>query len=77
MLGNVWQWVEDWYAAKYYETSPATDPAGPASGVDRVIRGGSWVSDPKDVRVSVRGRIRRPSGGPGVGFRCVWEAPAP
>ncbi len=77
MLGNVWQWVEDWYVAKYYESSPATDPPGPSSGVDRVLRGGDWVSYPKDVRASVRGRVRRSSGGPSVGFRCVWEASAP
>jgi len=74
-LGNVWQWVGDWYAGKYYQRSPATDPAGPSSGVDRVLRGGSWVSNPRDVRASVRGRTRRPSGTGSVGFRCVEEAP--
>jgi formylglycine-generating enzyme required for sulfatase activity len=75
MLGNVWQWVTDWQSDKYYQISPGIDPMGPASGVDHVLRGGSWVSNPKDVRVSVRGRTKQPSGAPSIGFRCVQEDP--
>ena len=40
MLGNVWEWVQDWYAD--YPATPVTDPTGPASGRNRVARGGSW-----------------------------------
>ena len=39
--GNVEEWVSDWYAGDYYSHSPAADPAGPASGVFKVSRGGS------------------------------------
>lgn len=46
MHGNVWEWVEDWYASGYYSTSPRTDPSGPDSGTSRVLRGGSWNSFP-------------------------------
>ena len=40
MHGNVWEWVSDWKAN--YLTGAQTDPEGPASGSDRVRRGGSW-----------------------------------
>ena len=41
MLGNVNEWVQDWYGA--YPGGSVTDPRGPGSGSSRVDRGGSWV----------------------------------
>ena len=73
MLGNVWEWVNDWYDQNYYQNSPSQDPPGPASGQFRVLRGGSWIDIPRYVRVSFRY-----GGNPGhrindVGFRCAGE----
>jgi len=44
MAGNVLEWVSDWYAFRYYRTltDGVQNPPGPASGTNRVLRGGSW-----------------------------------
>jgi formylglycine-generating enzyme required for sulfatase activity len=77
MLGNVWEWVNDWYDQNYYQNSPSQDPSGPTGGQIRVLRGGSWYDNPSSVRVS-----DRDGGNPGVryglyGFRCGREVLAP
>ena len=42
MHGNVWEWCSDWFDDKYYAQSTKDDPQGPASGSNRVYRGGAW-----------------------------------
>ena len=54
MSGNVWEWCNDWYDSKYYQSSPECNPQGPTSGDSRVLRGGSWGCDARDYRVSSR-----------------------
>jgi Flp pilus assembly protein TadD len=76
MLGNVWEWVNDWYDQNYYQRSPSQDPIGPTSGGLRVLRGGSWQGNPGDVRVSSRDWGASFAGGVGDGFRCVGEVAA-
>jgi formylglycine-generating enzyme required for sulfatase activity len=71
VLGNVWEWVNDWYDQNYYQNSPPQDPSGPTSGQARVLRGGSWVVIPWFVRVSVRGRFNPASWLDDNGVRCA------
>jgi formylglycine-generating enzyme required for sulfatase activity len=73
MLGNVWEWTGDWYGDSYYSQSPSQEPQGPNSGEYRALRGGSWESEPRKARVSVRGWGGPGGRGNGLGFRCAGE----
>jgi len=54
MTGNVWEWTWDWYGAETYKERRVTDPLGPASGSNRVYRGGGWENSPSSARVASR-----------------------
>jgi len=77
VLGNVWEWVNDWYDEKYYQNSPSQDPTGPTRSTLRVLRGGCRGSVPKLMRVSFRGRDDPGVGCEVYGFRCVCEVDIP
>lgn len=56
MNGNVDEWCGDWYGDDYYAQSPQQDPKGPATGTDRVLRGGRWngASESRHLRTTNR-----------------------
>ncbi len=54
MSGNVHEWVSDWYGSTYYASSPPTNPPGPATGTNRITRGGGWDSSASVARCSFR-----------------------
>ena len=72
MMGNVWEWVEDWLSHEYYKNSPVKNPKGPARQSFRVIRGASWIIDEQYTRVTTRhGGMSDPTLSYWVGVRCA------
>lgn len=66
MLGNVWEWVEDYYNEKIF-----ADPVSPSSGHQHVLKGASFTGDVKNATYMTH------AGGPGngwdVGFRVLMD----
>lgn len=55
MAGNAEEWVADWLDASYYRNSQgAKDPKGPKEGRNKVIKGGSFGTDPNHIRIATR-----------------------
>ncbi|MBM4443662.1 MAG: SUMF1/EgtB/PvdO family nonheme iron enzyme, partial [Candidatus Rokubacteria bacterium] len=71
MAGNVWEWVADWFDAAYYQRSPERNPKGPDSGTSRVLRGGSWLSVPINLRTAFRYSNAPDIRSYNIGFRCA------
>ena len=71
MSGNVWEWVNDWYASDYYSTSPSANPPGPESGSSRVLRGGSINISADYLRSSSRFGNHSSYRSYSRGFRCA------
>lgn len=75
MAGNASEWVNDWYSPNYYILPEASgvNPQGPAVGVDRVVRGGSWDTRPFFTRTVHRQHFRPDETAFDRGFRCAAD----
>jgi sulfatase modifying factor 1 len=74
-IGNVWEWVSDWYGSDYYAKSQYLNPQGPESGRLRIIRGGGWVtSQITFLRCSHRHQVPEDTYSYSIGFRIACSA---
>jgi formylglycine-generating enzyme len=70
MGGNVAEWCHDWYRPSYKDQS-TRDPQGPSYGVDKVVRGGGYLSSEDSLRSTHRLFVEPETRQPFLGFRCA------
>ena len=71
LVGNVREWVSDWYQRNYYSNSPLEDPPGPSDGDKRVIRGNGFLFLEDDLRATRRNSMPPQKTANYIGFRCA------
>lgn len=69
MIGNVWEWCAD--APRDYSAQPGTAPEGPASGPERVLRGGGWYGHGRRLRSASRNANEPGYANLNIGFRLA------
>ena len=72
-LGNVSEWVNDWYDQDYYKTAPDRNPKGPDSGTQKAFRGGGWMDSTTTMRVAMRNGTDPTTKINWMGFRCARD----
>lgn len=70
MHGNVYEWVQDYYAS--YPTEPSVDPVCTV-GSQKVVRGGGWVNSGRELRSAVRWYQRPTTTYENNGFRVIFD----
>ncbi len=77
LSGNVSEWVSDWYSLNTYSLANGlvSNPTGPQNGGEYVIRGGSWLRFPINLRLVTRSSNRPTYSANDLGFRCASSIP--
>lgn len=73
MHGNIFEWCLDWFDERL-GTVAVTDPVGPDSGFNRVMRGGSWNTSAFGCRAATRGSMSPSNSTDEFGFRLAASA---
>ncbi|KAB2943700.1 MAG: formylglycine-generating enzyme family protein [Hyphomicrobium sp.] len=77
MHGNVWEWVQDCYNENAYATAPTDGSAAPDEpNCSRVLRGSSWLGNPRSMHAAFRNGIYADYRFKGYGFRVARVLPA-
>jgi len=71
MAGNVWQWVEDCYQDHYDPSKSDGAPIEQNNCLGRVLRGGAWGGDPRELRSAYRGISGHTTRNLHIGFRVA------
>jgi formylglycine-generating enzyme required for sulfatase activity len=71
VLGNVWEFVNDWYGE--YSINPGLDPSRPGQGTLKIIRGGSFANPSSAMRSSARATVSPSQVSQIVGWRCACD----
>ena len=71
MVGNVREWLADWFDKSYYLSSPSNNPTGPETGIERSMRSGAYDAEANEIYTTSRYKHEPQSAGLSRGFRCA------
>jgi iron(II)-dependent oxidoreductase len=75
LIGNVAEWVADWYDKDAYKSAPDRNPKGPERGTQKAFRGGGWIDSTTTMRAAMRNGTEPNTKMNWLGFRCARDVP--